>query len=201
MQPYPIRFGFVGPDDAAAIDRHRRIASEAWRIELVTPRTILESYHWLRIGASEIAAHRDGISITSPMLVAMDRLGLFDRTRAPAPDATATTSQLKDFDAKIATTVGFLWMVSDDNERATQIAAGRAYARVQLAATAQGVVMHPLQQALQEYPEQARLHAEIHALVGAARPAQTVQMWARVGFAEPVGPAPRRGVDAHIVAR
>jgi hypothetical protein len=201
VQPYPIRFGFVGPDDAAAIDRHRRIASEAWRIELVTPRTILESYHWLRIGASEIAAHRDGISITSPMLVAMDRLGLFDRTRAPAPDATATTSQLKDFDAKIATTVGFLWMVSDDNERATQIAAGRAYARVQLAATAQGVVMHPLQQALQEYPEQARLHAEIHALVGAARPAQTVQMWARVGFAEPVGPAPRRGVDAHIVAR
>jgi hypothetical protein len=201
VQPSPIRFGFVGPDDAAAIDRHRRIASEAWRIELVTPRTILESYHWLRIGASEIAAHRDGISITSPMLVAMDRLGLFDRTRAPAPDATATTSQLKDFDAKIATTVGFLWMVSDDNERATQIAAGRAYARVQLAATAQGVVMHPLQQALQEYPEQARLHAEIHALVGAARPAQTVQMWARVGFAEPVGPAPRRGVDAHIVAR
>ena len=200
VRPHPIRFGFVGPDDAAAIESHRRIASEAWRIELVTPSTILESYRWLRIGASEIAAHRDGISITSPMLVAMDRLGLFDRTKAPAPDATATTSQLKDFDAKIATTVGFLWMVSDGNERATQIAAGRAYARVQLAATAHGVVMHPLQQALQEYPQQATPHAEIHALVGAARPAQTVQMWARVGFAEPVGPAPRRGVDAHIVA-
>lgn len=200
VQPHPMRFGFVGPDDAAAIDRHRRVASEAWRIEMVTPRTILESYHWLRIGASEIAAHRDGISITTPMLVAMDRLGLFDRTQAPAPDATATTSQLKDFDAKIATTVGFLWMVSDDNERATQVAAGRAYARVQLAATAHGVVMQPLQQALQEYPEQAKPHAEIRALVGAARPAQTVQMWARVGFADPVGPAPRRGVDAHIVA-
>ena len=199
VQPHPLRFGFVGPDDAAAIERHRRIASEAWRIELVTPRTILESYRWLRIGASEIAAHRDGLPITSPMLVAMDRLGLFDRTKAPGPDATATTSQLKDFDSKIATTVGFLWMTSDGNERTTQIAAGRAYARVQLAATAHGVVMQPLQQALQEYPEQAKPYAEIHALVGADRPAQTVQMWARVGFAEPVGPAPRRGVDAHIV--
>lgn len=200
VQPHPLHFGFVGADDAAAIERHRRIASEAWRIELVTPRTILESYRWLRIGASEIAAHRDGLSITSPMLVAMDRLGLFDRTKAPAPDATATTSQLKDFDSKIATTIGFLWMVSDGNERTTQVAAGRAYARVQLAATAHGVVMQPLQQALQEYPEQAQPYGEIHALVGAARPAQTVQMWARVGFAEPVDPAPRRGVDAHIVA-
>ena len=157
------------------------------------------AHRWLRIGASEIAAHRDGLSITSPMLVAMDRLGLFDRTNAPGPDATATTSQLKDFDSKIATTIGFLWMTSDGNERTTQIAAGRAYARVQLAATAHGVVMQPLQQALQEYPEQAKPYAEIHALVGADRPAQTVQMWARVGFAEPVGPAPRRGVDAHIV--
>jgi hypothetical protein len=200
VQPHPLLFGFVGPDDAAAIERHRRIASEAWRIELVTPRTILESYRWLRIGTSEISAHRDGLSITSPMLVAMDRLGLFDRTKAPAPDETATTSQLKDFDSKIATTIGFLWMTSDGNERTTQIAAGRAYARVQLAATAHGAVMHPLQQALQEYPEQAQPYAEIHALVGADRPARTVQMWARVGFAEPVGPAPRRGVDAHIVA-
>ncbi len=199
VKPHPIRFGFVGPEDAASIERHRRLASEAWRIEMVTPRTILESYHWLRIGASEIAAHRDGLSITSPMLVAMDRLGLFDRTKAPAPDALATTSQLKDFDAKIATTVGFLWMVSDGNERVTQIAAGRAYARVQLAATAHGVVMQPLQQALQEYPEQAKPYADIHDLVGATRPAQTVQMWARVGFAEPVGPAPRRGLNAHIV--
>ena len=200
VQPHPLRLGFVGADDAAAIERHRAIAREAWRIELSTPRTMLESYHWLRIGAREIAEHRDGISITSPLLVALDRLGLFDRTRAPAPDDSAVTSQIRDFDPKIASTPGFLWMVSDGNARPTQIAAGRAYARVQLAATAHGVVMQPLQQALQEYPEQAQTHAEIHRLVGAARPAQTVQMWARVGFAEPVGPAPRRGVDAHIAA-
>jgi hypothetical protein len=90
-------------------------------------------------------------------------------------------------------------MTSDGNDRATQLNAGRAYARVQLAATAHGVVMQPLQQALQEYPEQARPHADIHRLLGAAAPAQTVQMWARVGYAPPVDPAPRRGLDAHIV--
>jgi hypothetical protein len=77
--------------------------------------------------------------------------------------------------------------------------AGRAYARVQLAATAHGVSLHPLQQALQEYPEQARPYAAIRALLDAPAPAATVQMWARAGFAPPVGPAPRRGVDAHLV--
>jgi hypothetical protein len=91
-----------------------------------------------------------------------------------------------------------MWMVTEGNDRATQVDAGRAYARVQLAATAHGVAMQPLQQALQEYPEQAGPHAEIRRLLDAPQPAQTVQMWARVGYAPPVGPAPRRGLQAHI---
>jgi len=52
---------------------------------------------------------------------------------------------------------------------------------------------------LQEYPEQAGPYAEIHRLLEAPKPAHTVQMWARVGYAAPVQPAPRRGLDAHIV--
>jgi hypothetical protein len=87
-------------------------------------------------------------------------------------------------------------MTSRDNTRQTQLAAGRAWARVQLAATAHGVAMHPMQQALQEYPEQAVPYAAIHRLVGA--PGETVQMWARVGYGPAVGPSPRRGVDAHL---
>jgi hypothetical protein len=129
----------------------------------------------------------------------MARLGLFDRSRAPGPDDYATTSQIKDFGKKLESTPGFLWMVSEANDRVTQVNAGRAYVRVQLAGTAQGVVMQPLQQALQEYPEQSAAHAQIRRLLGVAAPAQTLQMWARVGFAPSVGPAPRRGVDAHIV--
>ncbi len=60
--------------------------------------------------------------------------------------------------------------------------------------------MHPLQQALQEYPEQAGPYTAIHRLVGAQTPGQTVQMWARLGYAPPVGAAPRRGLDAHLIA-
>jgi len=200
VSPHQIRFGYVHADQAEAMARHRAIAAEAWRIEMVTPRTILESYKVLRVGAAEIARHRDGLSLLDPKVVWLSRLGLFDRSKAPAPDDMAVTGQLREFGEKLASTPAFLWMVSEGNDRVTQVNAGRAYVRVQLAATAHGVAMQPLQQALQEYPEQAGPYAEIRRLLDAPAPTQTVQMWARVGFAPPVGPAPRRGLDAHIIA-
>lgn len=194
-----LRFGFAGADSAEALARHRAIANEAWRIELVTPRTILESFKVMRVGAAEVAQHRDGLTLMEPTVVWLTRFGLFDRSKAPAPDSYATTSQIKDFAAKLDSTPGFLWIVSEGNDRATQVRAGRSYARVQLAATAHGVAMQPLSQALQEYPEQAKPYAEIHRLLGAQAPAHTVQMWARVGHAPEVPPAPRRGLAAHVM--
>ena len=154
----------------------------------------------LRVGASEIAQHRDGISLTSPMVAALERLGLFDRSQAPAPDSSATTGQIKDFNANLDSTTGFLWMVTPDNSRVTQIEAGRAWVRVQLAATAQGLAMQPLSQALQEYAEQKQTYADTHALAGATRPGETVQMWARVGYAPAVEPAPRRKLEDFVKA-
>jgi hypothetical protein len=193
-----LRVGFAGPQDAR-IGEHRAIARDAWRIELVTPRTVMESMKVLRVGPDEIALHRDGISINEPMVRALAAVGLFDRTKVPGPDDSATTQQVKDFNAKIEATPAFFWMVTDGNDRRTQVNAGRAYVRAQLAATAQGLSMHPLQQALQEYPEQAVPYAAIHRLLGAQTPGQTVQMWARLGHAPAVGPAPRRGVEAHLL--
>ena len=154
----------------------------------------MESYKVLRVGPREIAQHRDGLSINTPMVRALTALGLFDRSKAPGPDDAATTSQIKDFNAKIAATPAFFWMVTEGNDRKTQVNAGRAYARAQLAATAHGLSMQPLSQALQEYPEQAQPYAQIHALLQAPPPRYTVQMWSRLGYAPPVGPAPRRGV-------
>ena len=199
VKPNPLRFGFVSTDLPDALKHLRAIAAEAWRIELTTPRTIMESYKVLRVGAAEIEQHRDGLYVLDPMVVLLNRVGLFDRSKAPAPDDYATTSQIKEFDQKLDSTPGFLWMVSEGNDRATQINAGRAYARVQLAATAHGLAMQPLQQALQEYSEQAKPYAEVRALLDAQSPARTVQMWARVGYAPPVDPAPRRGVAAQLV--
>jgi len=194
-----LRAGFTG-GDGGELERHRRIANEAWRIELTTPRTILESYKWLRIGPAEIDRHRDGLSINTPLVRFADAVGLFDRTKAPAPGDRAIAQQVEDFARKLAATPAFFWLVSEGNDRVTQLRAGRAYVRAQLAATAQGLAMQPLSQALQEYPEMAMPHAEIHALLGASRPQQTVQMWARLGHGPAIAPAPRRGLQAQLVS-
>ncbi|MDP9043201.1 MAG: twin-arginine translocation signal domain-containing protein [Pseudomonadota bacterium] len=199
VMPHALHFGCVGTDRPEALKQHRALAAEAWRIELSTPRTIMESYKVLRMGAAEIDRHRDGLYVLDRFPVLMSEVGLFDRSKPPGPNDYATTSQVKDFEAKLESTPGFLWMVTDGNDRVTQVAAGRAYARVQLSATATGIALQPLQQALQEYPEQGRPHAEARRLLEASSPGKTVQMWARAGFAPAVGPAPRRGVDAQLV--
>jgi hypothetical protein len=57
--------------------------------------------------------------------------------------------------------------------------------------------MHPLSQALQEYPEQTAHYQAAHELMGGAQ--QTVQMWTRLGYASKPGEAsPRRGLQAHL---
>lgn len=193
-----LRLGQVDTRQSALLDAHRKIAAEAWRIELTTPRTIMESYDVLRVGADEIARHRDGLSLLDTKVVILNRLGLFDRSNAPAPDSFATTSQIEKFSDNLASTPSFLWMVTKGNDRLTQVNAGRAYARVQLSATVHGLAMQPLSQALQEYPEQQKMYSELHALVGATQPSETVQMWARVGYAEAPSPSPRRPLEDFI---
>lgn len=198
MRGLPIRCGFITAADAQ-IERHRQIANEAWRIELSTPRTLLESYKVLRVGPREIAEHRDGLSLNEPFVRALTVLGLFDRSKASSPDSAEITGQIEKFAAKIAATPAFFWLISERNDRVTQLQAGRAYVRAQLAATAQGLAMHPLQQALQEYPEVYQPYTQIHQLLGANTSGQTVQMWARLGYAPAIEPAPRRGLAAHLV--
>ncbi|MFP4450620.1 MAG: Acg family FMN-binding oxidoreductase [Rhodosalinus sp.] len=180
----------------------RRIAREAWAQELLTERTFMESARVLRIGTSEIERHRHGIVIDAPMLVLLERSGLYDRAVYPAPDSIAITSQIAEFDAITEATAAYLWIVTEGNARAAQVAAGRAYMRMALEASARGLALHPNQQALQEYPEVAAHHAAIHELLDAPRPANTVQMLARLGYppasASEQPPAPRRGLEAHL---
>ncbi len=199
---FPVRLGLSS--DPAQLNQIRHIAREAWRIELTTEAPMMESMHLLRIGRDQIEQHRDGISITSPMLVGLSQLGMLDTRQFPAPDSQATQGQLKNFDATTASTPAYLWLVTEGNSRAVQIEAGRAYVRLNLVGTALGLAMHPNEQALQEYPEVQKQYKAIHDLLQAPSPKFTVQMLARIGYL-PVGtpwqePAPRRGLAAHLMA-
>ena len=200
VQAYPVQFGFIGRDQPETLRLHREIANEAWAIELTTPRVIMETYNVLRVGAAEIDQHRDGLYVLDRIPILMNQVGLFDRSKPPAPNDYATTSQIANFASNINTTPNFLWLTSASNDRVTQVNAGRAYMRLQLAATAAGISLQPLSQALQEYPEQASTYAKIHRLLDAAQTHRTVQMWVRAGYAPQIGPAPRRGVEAQLLS-
>jgi hypothetical protein len=59
--------------------------------------------------------------------------------------------------------------------------------------------MHPLSQALQEFPEMRGPREALHQTLGLTTAGQTLQMLSRVGFAtEARGPSPRRSLDALI---
>src|SRR5262249_45922997 len=113
---YPVRVGFVGSDKPDLLARHRAIAAEAWRTEMVTPRTVLEAYKVLRVGPEEIAKHRDGLTLNKPLPRLLVSLGLFDRSKAPAPDEYAVTSQIADFNSKLQSTPAFFWMITEGND-------------------------------------------------------------------------------------
>lgn len=200
----PLRFGVATAADGRRLAAIQAIAREAWRIELTTEAPMMESMRVLRVGADEIDRHRDGISITSPLLIALDKLGLFDRSRFPAADSQAVSGQIKDFDQITASTPAYFWLVSEGNRRAQQIEAGRAHVRVNLAAAAAGLAVHPNEQSLQEFAEVAGPYQAIHALLDAPAPRYTVQMLARLGYppagAGPLAPAPRRGYERQFKA-
>ena len=96
------------------------------------------------------------------------------------------------------TAMGYTWLVTPGNTRLDQLEAGRAYVRMNLAATGEGLGMHPLSQALQEYPEMDTLRARLDARLS-VRPPARVQMLARLGYGPETGPSPRWPLAASIV--
>ncbi len=200
VKDLPIRFGLSS--DGSQLDNIRTIAREAWRIEMTTEATLMESLRLLRLGGKAIDQARDGISINSPVLLMLSKLGLFDAKKFPAQDSVATTEQLKNFDHITSTTPAYFWITTEGNRHEQQIDAGRAYVRLNLLGTGLGLAMHPNEQSLQEYPEVARQYKAIHHLLGAPSPQYTVQMLARLGYLPPDAiaqePAPRRGLLAQL---
>lgn len=201
-----LRAGFEGrglslsvADRPAEVDRLRRLAIAGSELEMSTHRTHKESIDVVRIGATEIAAHRDGISLKGPMIWALRQTGQLKREEAMTPGTPAWNGGRDYALAGYASARAFGWIDSGDNSRATQIEVGRAFVRLQLAATARGVALQPHSQTLQEYPEMTELRAAMHRETASAD-GRTLQMFFRLGYADDPGPSPRRPLHSLIRA-
>lgn len=176
------------------------ICWKAWEIESGTPRTHMESVRLMRLGKAEVVRNPDGIDLSGGMMEVLARTGVMTREALADPDSFASRSGKDMYRKMVEATPGFLWVRSETGDRLAQLAAGRAYARAQLAASAQGLVLHPWSMALQEFAEMAGPYQQVQALLG-ARPDAPVQMLARMGAVrKPSDPSPRRRLDDLILS-
>ena len=184
--------------ETAAVVRLRDLVWRAFDQEMRTEGAAAETFEWLRFGREEIARHRDGLGMTGPMLPALKAFGLLDREDLINPSSFANSSAASDWREKAETAPAFMWLTTADDSPMARLSAGFAYARMNLAATANGIAMHPWSQALQEYEAMAEVYAEAREILNPGT--GTVQMLVRVGHAEPVEPSARRGVEAILRA-
>ncbi len=183
--------------DPARTKQLRELAWQAMDIEMRTHRTAKESIDLLRIGKSEIEANPDGIDLPGPLFEALDTFGMMSRDDMLDTNSTVFKQQMDAMRGPFDTAMGFIWLKTQGNSRTGQIAAGRDYVRINLAATAQGIAMQPFSQALQEYEEMAPMFTKLRERLGIGT-SETLQMFARIGYGSPQKPAPRWPVDTRI---
>lgn len=183
------------PDMVEAL---RTLTFRAFEVEAATPRTHQESTRLLRIGKAEIEASPDGIDIGGAVPELLAAAGLLTREAAADPTSTAFAQTTAMYREIMHTGMAYVWLVTAGNTRADQIAAGRAWVRVNLAATAAGLAAHPVSQALQEYPEMQGEARALQTLLGVPDDATRVQMLGRIGYGPAVPPSPRWPVETRI---
>jgi nitroreductase len=183
--------------DARLVDAMRKLTWHAWEVERLTPRTWQESVDLMRIGAVEIDANPDGISLQGPMMEGLLLAGQISRDLIAKPGTTAHEGGVTTYRKILETSMAFAWLTTPDNARTAQVAAGRAHMRLHLTATALGLSLHPVSQALQEFPEMAEPYRAVHKTLGVAGDAR-VQMLLRLGYGPAVSPSPRWPLETRL---
>ncbi|HUG86325.1 MAG TPA: hypothetical protein VMM13_17295 [Euzebya sp.] len=144
-----------------------------------------ELHSWIRFSKASILAHRDGLTSRAT-------------GRPQIPDAvgrqlvrflSVTGLEKREIVNKIRSSSAVLVLLTDDNDRATWVRAGRSLARVKLQATARGIVCAHLNNNWQW--DATRPVAQRALQLGDAHP----QVAIRMGYASPLPHAPRRAVE------
>ena len=202
-QPVPARLVNTLSDyaqihtDPALVQRLRTLTYDAWLVEYVTPRTLQESIDLMRMGKTEINATPDGIDIGGPFMESLMMVGMMSREGLTDPGSIAFEQGIEIYRSMLEATPAYAVITSDSNTRADQIDAGRRWLRLNLATTANGLSLHPVSQALQEYPEMSEHYKAAHDLL--AETGQTVQMLGRVGYGPDIPRTPRWPLEAKLV--
>jgi len=180
--------------DVAAL---RKLTGDALMVELNTPHTYKESVDLMRIGKAEVEANPDGIDFSGPFFETIHTLGMFTREGLLDPSSSLFQQGVDAVKANATTGMAYVWQVTPGNTREEQIAAGRDWMRLHLTATREGIALQPMSQALQEFPEMETLYQQAHKML--APGGGTLQMLARLGYADTQAPSPRWPLEAKLI--
>lgn len=184
--------------DEGLVQRLRAQTWDAWNTEFITRRTWQESVDLMRIGKREIDSNPDGISIGGPFLEVLAIAGQLSREQLARPGTLAYSASADRYRPIITSSMGYAWITTRGNSRTEQLAAGRAFVRMNLEAARQGLGFHPVSQALQEFPEMAKSFADVHATLGAPQGAR-IQMLARLGYGSVATKTPRWPLASRLI--
>lgn len=182
---------------APMVESLKALTWQAWDVEAMTPRTMMESVNLMRFGKAEITANPDGIDLGGPFLEALMLAGLLTREAQTDPTSTSFQQGVEIYREMLAATPAYAALITGTNTRIDQIAAGRRWLRLNLKCTALGLALHPVSQCLQEFPEMAPHHQTAHKLL--ARPGQTVQMLGRLGYGPRTPRSPRWPLETKLL--
>lgn len=183
----------------ADVEAFTTLAISSNEVECDTLRTRNETVDHIHIGASEIAKHREGISIAGTGVWWASHLGLLSNSAMRDPSTKSFASLKTMVEDAANSSHAYLWIKSHSNSPEDQVTAGRAWVRVTLQATAQGLVTHPLSQALEEFAEMKPHHATMRQLTD-CKDKETIQMFARLGYVAGGDHSPRRRVASFITS-
>jgi hypothetical protein len=169
----------------------RELVSAARVAGRTLPGAAAEHARWLRLGPDEAATHGDGIVLGGPWLGLLRRAGAVSAELIVADGGAAAWVDRLFWQNLFAGTASFGWLATAGDDPAERLAAGRAYQRLDLAAAAAGVALHPVSEALGDVPELGEARLELERQLGVVPPAR-VQMLFRLGYAGPQPPSPRR---------
>jgi len=188
----PVRLGASAA--AAEVAALRDLAWRAWVTEAETPAAHLESVNLMRLGTPAVMAQPDGISVWGPGLDPAIAAGRITR-EAMLPGGAGWQVMFDRYRPMLAATPAWVWLATPGGSPAEALASGRDWLRLNLAATGLGLSLHPVSQALQEYPEMAGHRAEAQRRLGQGG---VVQMLGRLGYGPAVPPTPRWPVESRI---
>jgi hypothetical protein len=183
------------------IENYKTIFSRAMEIESYTLATNEETRRMFRFNNHEATTQRDGLTFESSGLSGVEVFlakNFAKNTTESWNDKETIKKGLTNFNHGLNSSKAFVLWTTSTNNLLDQIKTGQDFYQFSLALLKNGMYLHPLNQANQEYKEMSGISRELDQLVG-IKNQEKIQMIIRIGRAKIPYKSYRRKLDSFLI--